>query len=122
MPKRDAFRGARSPRERRPDFDADRRRRRAFVKRELREHGMDMGDGTWAARCQVCGESKALPLRDWWADHIDPVAGGGPESGPLRLSCKACQVRQGSRVANARNPLAQPRRRPEEPHPGVTGR
>lgn len=82
---------------------------------------MDNGDGTWTARCRVCGAQCRLALRDWWADHITPVSQGGSEEGELRLSCKQCQLTQGSRLGNARNPLAQSRKREEERHPGRIG-
>ena len=49
---------------------------------------------------------------------MTPVALGGSEDGPLRLSCAECQIKQGSKVANAVNPKAVPRRRPKEDHPG----
>ena len=114
-----AFDGTRQARERRPEYEADRKRRRAFVTAHLRQHGVREGQGVWTAVCQVCGVRKTLPLSEWWADHIHAVADGGSEHGPLRISCKACQITQGSQVANARNPRAQPRRRQQEDHPGL---
>jgi hypothetical protein len=106
------------PRKRRPGYDAERKRRRAFVRAHLRQHGERI-DGKWQAVCQVCGRTRILPLARWWADHVTPVALGGDEHGPLRLSCAECQVKQGSQVANAVNPMARARKRKEERHPGL---
>ena len=117
--RRTPFAGARPSQERRPDYDADRKRRRAFVRQHLRDNGQEVDRGVWLATCQVCGQVRALPLSDWWADHIHVVARGGSEHGPLRLSCKLCQLKQGSTVANERNPLAQSRKRAQEQHPGA---
>jgi len=108
------FSGGRRPR---PGYEADRRRRREFVRTQLRQHGEREGAG-WRAQCQVCGHVRVLPISRWWADHVTPVALGGSEDGPLRLSCAECQIKQGSKVANAVNPKAVPRRRPKEDHPG----
>jgi hypothetical protein len=113
-----AFRTTRTTDERRPGYSADRKRRRRFVERALRADGVRMADGQWRAVCQVCKQTMTLPLSDWWADHILPVAQRGDEGGPLRLSCKYCQLKQASRVGNARNPMAQSRKRPQEKHPG----
>ena len=113
-----AFRGGRSPSERRPGYSRDAKRRRKFVERALRQDGERVGSDEWRAVCTVCKQLMTLPLSDWWADHINPVAEGGEEGGPLRLSCKHCQLRQASRVGNARNPLAQSRKREPEKHPG----
>lgn len=114
-----SFQGTRHSHDRRPGYAADQRRRRAFVAGYLRLHGEQVQRGVWRARCSLCGQVKTLPLSDWWADHVDPVASGGRERGELRLSCKACQLRQGSQVGNARNPMAQPRKRKAERHPGL---
>ncbi len=111
------FSGA-TGRDRRPGYVADHKRRRAFVVAHLRQHGEQVERGVWRARCQVCGHVKTLRISDYWADHVTPVAAGGSEHGPLQLSCKACQITQGSQVANARNPKAVPRKRPPEDHPG----
>jgi hypothetical protein len=113
-----AFAGARSASERRPDYQADRKRRREFVRQHLHDHGERMSDSTWKASCQCCGKVKTLPFSDWWADHVHAVAQGGSEHGDLRLSCKECQLRQGSAVGNARNPMAVSRKRKGERHPG----
>ena len=113
------FADARSTGERRPDYGADQRRRRAFVRSYLREHGEQVERGIWRCTCELCGRSLVLPLSEWWADHVTAVADGGSEDGPLQLSCKACQITQGSRVANAHNPRAVPRKRPPEAHPGA---
>ena len=110
--------GSRSSSERRPGYNADRRRRRKFVERALRADGIREGEGQWRATCTVCKQTMTLPLSDWWADHILPVAERGEEGGPLRLSCKYCQLKQASRVGNARNPMAQSRKREPEKHPG----
>jgi len=114
-----AFSGARGTGQRRPGYAADQRRRRAVVSAHLHEHGHQVEHGVWQARCAVCGQVKTLRISDWWADHVDPVAAGGREQGELRLSCKACQIQQGSQVGNARNPRAQSRKRAPEPHPGA---
>jgi len=87
-------------RDRRPDYDRERRRRRKFVRDQLNMHGVHIGDGVWAATCATCGRSKSLPIRDWLADHITPVSAGGSESGPLRLSCVQCQRRQGGHIGS----------------------
>lgn len=110
--------GGHQRRERRPGYASDQKRRRAFVAAHLRQHGEQVRRGIWRARCPLCGHVKELPISDWWADHVDPVAAGGTERGELRLSCKECQLRQGSQVGNSRNPLAQSRKRKPEPHPG----
>jgi hypothetical protein len=112
------FPGGRSPHERRAGYNADRRRRRKFVERALRQDGTRVGRDEWRAVCTVCKQTMTLPLSDWWADHINPVAESGEEGGALRLSCKYCQLKQASRVGNARNPRAQSRKRAEEKHPG----
>lgn len=77
-----------------------------------------MAPGQWRAVCHVCKQLMTLPLGDWQADHIQPVAIRGDETGPLQLSCVYCQRKQASKIGNARNPMAQPRKREEEPHPG----
>jgi hypothetical protein len=113
-----AFDGGRTQGERRPGYAADRKRRRKFVEHALRADGVRTPDGQWRATCTVCRQTMTLPLSDWWADHITPVAQRGEEGGPLRLSCKYCQIKQASMVGNARNPRAQPRKREPEKHPG----
>jgi len=113
-----AFHGGRSTHERRPDYGRDAKRRRKFVERALRADGLCVAPGEWRAVCTVCKHLMTLPLSDWWADHINPVADCGEEGGPLRLSCKHCQIKQASRIGSAHNPMAQPRRRAEEKHPG----
>lgn len=115
---RPAPHGRRSTSERRPGYNADSRRRRKFVERALHADGVREGDGDWRAVCQVCKQLMTLPLSDWWADHIIPVADCGEEGGPLRLSCKYCQLKQASRIGNERNPMAQSRKREPEKHPG----
>ena len=114
----EAFRTTRATGERRPGYSRDAKRRRKFVERALRKDGERVAPGEWRAVCTVCKQLMTLPLSDWWADHIVPVADRGEEGGPLRLSCKYCQLKQASRVGNARNPMAQSRKREEEKHPG----
>lgn len=87
---------------RRPGYERERRRRRQFVRDRLNMQGVHLGDGVWQATCTTCWQVKSLPVRDWFADHIIPVAAGGSEDGPLRLSCAACQRRQGGLIANRR--------------------
>jgi hypothetical protein len=103
---------------RRPGYAALSRRRREFVRRHLKDHGTHVGDGLWQAQCCVCSRTLTLPMREWWADHITPVAMGGREDGPLQLSCGDCQRKQGSVIGNARNWTHQRKREPEK-HPGV---
>lgn len=89
------FAGQAPTRERRPGYDKERRRRRDFVLAELRRRGRPLGGGVWVAVCTTCGREKRLQLKNWTADHVVPVCGGGREQGVLRLSCAACQRRQG---------------------------
>lgn len=110
----DARQGPRSA-----EYTRDQSRRRRFVKTWLREHGEQVGPNVWRCECQVCRQTLTLPLPQWTADHIHPVALGGDESGPLQLACAHCQQKQASAIGNARNPRAQPRRRQSEPHPGA---
>ena len=99
---RPAWQGTTPTRQSRPGYDAERRRRRAFVKAELHHVGEHLGNNVWLAVCELCGVPKALPFSEWWADHVHPVALGGSEAGPLRLSCASCQRRQGARLARER--------------------
>ncbi len=87
---------------RRPGYDAERRRRRQFVKDMLSATGTYLGDGLWLANCTLCHRRLALPLAQWTADHVIPIAAGGTESGPLRLSCMRCQRAQGGREGQRR--------------------
>lgn len=36
------------------------------------------------------------PSRDLTADHVEAVAAGGAEDGPLRVLCRACNARKGA--------------------------
>ena len=113
----DARRGPRST-----EYTRDQPRRRRFVKAWLRDHAEQVERDVWRCECQVCHRTLTLPLPQWTADHIHPVALGGDESGPLQLACAQCQRVQAAHVANKVNPRAQPRRRPAEPHPGAIHR
>lgn len=35
---------------------------------------------------------------DLTADHVAPVAAGGPPTGPLRVLCRSCNSRRGART------------------------
>jgi 5-methylcytosine-specific restriction protein A len=37
------------------------------------------------------------PSMDLTADHLDPPGAGGPEHGPLRVLCRACNGARGAR-------------------------
>jgi 5-methylcytosine-specific restriction protein A len=69
--------------------------------------------------CYVCGRPGANQV-----DHIVPVSmGGGEEDANLAaIHERPCHAAKTSREANAQNPRAQPRKRAEERHPGLTDR
>jgi hypothetical protein len=92
------FASAPPTRERRPDWDADRKRRRAAVKAWLAVNGSPTLDGKMAAVCEDCGHWAT----SFVADHLAPVAMSGDEYGQLRVHCVACSRRQGGQVSNAR--------------------
>ena len=65
--------------------------------------------------CYVCHGAGAKEV-----DHIVPVSqGGGEEDSNLAAICSyPCHARKTSSEANAANPMARPRKRAEEKHPG----
>ncbi|MCK2214275.1 HNH endonuclease [Actinomadura sp. ATCC 31491] len=79
----------RSKRRRRPYTAAERERRAQAVA----EHRAQYGD--W---CPGWGrpDHTAEPWNPLTADHIDPVARGGPEDGPLQVLCRSCNSAKGS--------------------------
>jgi len=92
-----AFANGVPSRQRRPGWDAGRKRREAIVK----QHRAQYGD--W---CPLCGRSEVKLS----ADHITPVALGGSEDGPLRVACMDCQHKQAGHVG------AEVQRRNREKH------
>lgn len=83
--RRDATKHHRRPRESKPE----RRRREDAVS----AHRAVYGD--W---CPGWGDRLPHEASDLTADHITPVAAGGPEDGPLAVLCRACN---GAKGANA---------------------
>jgi len=77
----------RSKRQRRPYSAAEKRRRAAAVDRWRATYG------DWCPGWQ----REAHPSGDLVADHVAPVAAGGPESGPLRVLCRSCNSARGAR-------------------------
>ena len=78
----------RTNRQRRPDYNAaERRRRKACVD----AHRAVFGD--WCPGWQ----REPHPSADLTADHVVPVAAGGPENGPLRTLCRSCNSRRQAR-------------------------
>jgi 5-methylcytosine-specific restriction protein A len=80
--------------QRRPYYDKYASQRRQAVE-EWRQANGDY--------CPMCGrydfDKNGRPLK-LTADHIDPVALGGSEDGPMGVHCIDCQRRQGSLIAN----------------------
>ncbi|GLY55203.1 HNH endonuclease [Lentzea sp. NBRC 102530] len=74
-------------RERRPYTHAERQRRAAAVDAHVAEHG------PWCPGWSV----PAHESDDLTADHVDPVAAGGAEDGPLGVLCRTCNGRKGAR-------------------------
>lgn len=67
-------------------------------------------------RCYLCGANGCRQV-----DHIVPVIeGGGDEACNLAAICEACHATKTAAEANRHNPMAQPRKRKEEAHPGLT--
>jgi 5-methylcytosine-specific restriction enzyme A len=64
---------------------AETKRRKAVVDAWRAEHGNV---------CPGYGRQPAHPSQDLTADHILPVAYGGPESGPLSVRCRGCNTRR----------------------------
>jgi 5-methylcytosine-specific restriction protein A len=52
-------------------------------------------EGNWCPGYQ----REAHAAWDLTADHIEPVASGGSESGPLVVLCRSCNGRKGARTA-----------------------
>ena len=81
--------------QRRPRYDACRALRRKAVA-EWRD--------IWGDYCPLCHHKDTFrdgsPVR-LTADHINPVALGGEEDGPMRVHCYRCQAKQGGMIANA---------------------
>jgi 5-methylcytosine-specific restriction enzyme A len=76
----------RRKRARRPDYDHAERQRRA---RAVTAHVATFG--------YVCPgwRRPPHPSTDLTADHVYPVALGGPERGPLRVVCRKCNSARG---------------------------
>lgn len=74
---------------RRPDYTHAERTRRAHTVRAWREQ-----HGDWCPGYQV----PPHPATDLTADHVNPVAAGGHESGPLTVLCRACNGRKQHRT------------------------
>lgn len=72
-------------RERRPYTNVERQRRAAAVS----AHRAEFGD--W---CPGWGVPAHASI-DLTADHVDPVAAGGDEDGPLAVLCRTCNGRKG---------------------------
>lgn len=66
--------------------------------------------------CYICGRPGADT-----ADHVIPVCEGGPDQDwNLKAAHEnPCHAAKTAREANRHNPMAKPRRREPEPHPGV---
>ena len=75
-------------RERRPYPNAERERRAAAVRTHVAEHGH------WCPGWGVAAHESD----DLTADHVDPVAAGGAEDGPLAVLCRTCNGRKGARA------------------------
>jgi len=88
-------RGRRDPR-RAGHSRAETQRRAAVVKAWRAAHGNV---------CPACGyrdrypDGKPVKLT---AEHLNPVALGGAEDGPLGVMCMRCQTRQGSAIGRAK--------------------
>jgi 5-methylcytosine-specific restriction endonuclease McrA len=69
--------------------------------------------------CYVCGRPGANQV-----DHIVPASQGGSDedSNLGAIHEYPCHAAKTAREANAKNPLAQSRKREKERHPGLTGR
>jgi 5-methylcytosine-specific restriction endonuclease McrA len=67
--------------------------------------------------CYVCRRPGAYQV-----DHIIPVSQGGSDedSNLAAIHEHPCHEQKTAREANQANPMARPRRRKEEPHPGAT--
>jgi len=66
--------------------------------------------------CYVCHGAVACARE---VDHIVPVSQqGGEEDTNLAAICNPCHARKTAAEANAANPMARPRKRAEERHPG----
>jgi len=76
-------------REQRPYDHAERKRRADAVAEHIATRGY------WCPGWAV-PEHQATDLT---ADHITPVAAGGPEDGPLAVLCRPCNGRKGARSA-----------------------
>ena len=66
--------------------------------------------------CYVCGRPGANQV-----DHIVPASQGGSDedSNLAAIHEHPCHTAKTAREANARNPMAAPRKRPKEEHPGL---
>jgi len=67
---------------------AERRRRAAAVTTHRQAHG------DWCPGWGRPGHQST----DLTADHITPVAAGGPPDGPLSVLCRSCNARKGSSI------------------------
>lgn len=76
-------------RARRPYTYAERKRREAAVARHIQLHGH------WCPGW----DRPPHPATDLTADHLTPVATGGPEGGPLGVLCRSCNSRKQDQLA-----------------------
>ena len=65
--------------------------------------------------CYLCGKPGANQV-----DHVIPASQGGSDEDDnlAAVHMRPCHAAKTAREANAVNPKAQPRRRPQERHPG----
>jgi 5-methylcytosine-specific restriction protein A len=80
-------RRTRSKRARRPYLNVERERRAAAVAEWVAEHGW------WCPGWTVPPHES----EDLTADHVEAVAAGGAEDGPLGVLCRTCNGRKGAR-------------------------
>lgn len=73
----------------------ERKRRAATVSAWLSVHGITLENGDVIARCPDCRQMRV----NFVADHVHPLATGGPEDGELRIHCASCSGKQGARLA-----------------------
>jgi hypothetical protein len=98
------FKDAAPTRERRPEWEGDRKRRRATVKAWLAVNSVPTEDGQRAAICDECGQWSTRFV----ADHVTPVALSHDEHGPLKVHCVRCSRRQGGMVSNVKRKARAP--------------
>jgi len=74
---------------RRARTPAERKRRAVAVAAWVQANGL------W---CPGWRDQPGHPSNDLTADHVWPVAAGGPEGGPLVVRCRSCNAARGARV------------------------